>query len=147
MEVSAEGAADLLVQHVVRHHGLPSAIVSDRDARFTSRFYRYLAERWNIRLNMSTAYHPQTDGQTEVMNHILEDYLCSYTQSDQDTWDELIAMAEFAMNNSKNSSTQETPFYLNYGHHSKSPLALGVEIWKPLKGYDNPNAHGSAVAI
>ena len=59
----------------------------------------------------------------------------------------LIAMAEFAMNNSKNCSTQETPFYLNYSRHPKSPLALGVEIWKPLKGYDNPNAHGLAMAI
>ena len=132
---------------MVRHHGLPSAIVSDRDAWFTSRFYRYLAERWNIWLNMSTAYHPQTDGQTEVMNRILEDYLCSYTRSDQDTWDELIAMAEFAMNNSKNSSTQETPFYLNYGRHPKSPLALGVEIRKPLKGYDKLNERGLAVAV
>ena len=146
-EVSAEGAADLLVQHVVHHHGLPATIVSDRDTRFTSRFYRYLADKWNIRLNMSTAYHPQTDGQTEVMNRILEDYLRSYTRSDQETWDELISMAEFAMNNSKNSSTQETPFYLNYGRHPRSPLALGVEIRKPLKGYDNPNARGLAVAI
>ena len=146
-DVSAEGAADLLVQHVIRHHGLPSSIVSDRDTRFTSRFYKHLVERWNVRLNMSTAYHPQTDGQTEVMNRVLEDYLRSYTRSDQDSWDELIAMAEFAMNNSKNSSTQETPFYLNYGRHPRSPLALGVEIRKPLKGYDNPNARGLAVAI
>ena len=81
-EVSAKVVADLLVQYVVRHHGLPSTIVSDRDTRFTSRFHRYLAERWNIWLNMSTAYHPQTDGQTEVMNQVLEDYLRSYTRSD-----------------------------------------------------------------
>ena len=96
---------------------------------------------------MSIAYHPQMDGQTKVMNQILEDYLCSYTRSNQDTWDELIAMAEFAMNNSKNSLTQETPFYLNYSRHPKSPLALGVEIRKLLKGYGNPNACGLAVAI
>ena len=146
-EVSAEGAADLLVQHVVRHHGLPTSIVSDRDVRFTSRFYKHLAERWGIQLRMSTAYHPQTDGQTEVMNRILEDYLRSYTRTAQDAWDELLAMAEFAMNNSKNSSTQESPFYLNYGRHPKSPLALGVEIRKPHKGYDNPNARGLAVAL
>ena len=146
-EVSAEGAADLLVQHVVRHHGLPTSIVSDRDVRFTSKFYRHLTARWGIQLRMSTAYHPQTDGQTEVMNRILEDYLRSYTRSSQDQWDELLAMAEFAMNNSKNSSTNETPFYLNYGRHPKSPLALGVEIRKPMKGYDNANARGLAVAI
>jgi transposase InsO family protein len=146
-DVSAEGAADLMVQHVIRHHGLPSTIVSDRDTRFTSKFYQHLVNRWKVQLNMSTAYHPQTDGQTEVMNRILEDYLRSYTRSSQDEWDELIAMAEFAMNNSKNSSTQETPFYLNYGRHPKSPLALGVEIRKPRKGYDNPNARGLAVAI
>ena len=87
------------------------------------------------------------EGHTEVMNRVLEDYLHSYTRSGQDTWDELIAMAEFAMNNSTNSSTQETPFYLNYGRYPRSPLALGVEIRKPLKGYDNPNARGLAVAI
>ena len=81
------------------------------------------------------------------MNRILEDYLRSYMRSDQENWDELISMAEFAMNNSKNSSTNETPFYLNYGRHPRSPLALGVEIRKPLKGYDNPNARGLAVAI
>ena len=146
-EVSAEGAADLLVQHVVRHHGLPTSIVSDRDVRFTSKFYRHLTARWGVQLRMSTAYHPQTDGQTEVMNRVLEDYLRSYTRSSQDQWDELLAMAEFAMNNSKNSSTNETPFYLNYGRHPRSPLALGVEIRKPMKGYDNPNARGLAVAI
>ena len=81
------------------------------------------------------------------MNRFLEDYLRSYTKSSQDQWDELLAMAEFAMNNSKNSSTNETPFYLNYGRHPRSPLALGVEIRKPMKGYDNPNARGLAVAI
>jgi transposase InsO family protein len=172
-EVSAEGAADLLVQNVVRHHGLPMSIVSDRDVRFTSKFYRHLANTWGIKLNMSTAYHPQTDGQTEVMNRVLEDYLRSYTRATQDEWDELLAMAEFSMNNSRNSSTKETPFYLNYGRHPKSPLALGVEVSqsrspvppgtearhsrslaalgvkvrKPLKGYDNPNARSLAVAL
>ena len=80
-EVSAEGAADLLVQHVVRHHGLPTSIVSDRDVRFTSKFYRHLTARWGVQLKMSTAYHPQTDGQTEVMNRVLEDYLRNYTRS------------------------------------------------------------------
>ena len=147
IEVSVEGVADLLVQHVVKHHGLPSSIVLDRDARFISKFYQHLTARWGVQLRMSTAYHPQTDGQTEVMNWILEDYLHSYTRSSQDQWDELLAMAEFAMNNSKNSFTNETPFYLNYVRHPKSPLALGVEIWKLMKGYDNPNAHGLAVAI
>ena len=96
---------------------------------------------------MSIAYYQQMDGQTEVMNRILEDYLRNYTRSSQDQWDELLAMAEFAMNNSKNNSTNETPFYLNYGRHPRSPLALGVEIRKPMKGYDNPNARGLAVAI
>ena len=100
-EVSAETAANLLVQHVVRHHGLPTSIVSDRDVRFTSKFYRHLTARWGVQLKMSTAYHPQTDGQTEVMNRALEDYLRSYTKLSQDQWDELLAMAEFAMNNSK----------------------------------------------
>ena len=80
-EVSAEGAADLLVQHVVRHYGLPSSIVFDRDVRFTWKFYKHLAARWGVQLKMSIAYHPQTDGQTEVMNRVLVDYLRNYTSS------------------------------------------------------------------
>ena len=145
--VTAEGAANLFVHNVLRHHGLPRMIVSDRDVRFNSAFYRHLVEKWEVTLAMSTTYHPETDGQAEVMNRILEDYLRSYTSSSQKDWDELLVLAEFAMNNSKNSSTRETPFYLNYGRHPRSPLTLGVEIRKPEKGYDNANARGVAMAL
>ena len=65
---------------------------------------------------MSTSYHPQTDGHTEVMNKTLDDYLRAFTWDDQDRWDEVLTMAEFAMNNALNMSTGETPFYLNYGN-------------------------------
>ena len=77
-EVAAEGTADLLVNHVFKNHGMPREIISDRDSRFSSRFFRRLAEKWGIRQSMSTAFHPQTDGQTEVMNRIVEDYLRAY---------------------------------------------------------------------
>ena len=91
---------------------------------------------------------PSTDGWPNRSHDSgFGDYLRSYTRSDQDTRDELLAMAEFAMNNSKNNSINKTPFYLNYSCHLKSPLALGVEIWKPMKGYGNPSARGLAVAI
>ena len=70
---------------------------------------------------MSTSYHPQTGGQTEVMNRTLEDYLRAFTQDGQDRWDEMLTMVEFAMNNTVNTSTSETPFYLNYGKHPVTP--------------------------
>jgi Chromo (CHRromatin Organisation MOdifier) domain len=71
---------------------------------------------------MSTAFHPQTDGQTERMNRVLEDMLRNYVDPRQDDWDMHLALAEFAVNNSVNQSTKSTPFYLNYGEHPRTPL-------------------------
>ena len=70
---------------------------------------------------MSTSYHPQINGQTEVMNRTLEDYLRAFTWDGRDRWDQMLTMAEFAMNNAVNSSTGETPFFLNYGRHPVTP--------------------------
>ena len=72
----------------------------------------------------STAYHPQTDGQTEVMNKVLEDCLRIYVSADQCNWDRNIAMVEFAINNSVNASTGEAPFFLNYARHPHTPVSL-----------------------
>ena len=127
-EVAAEGIADLLVNHVLKNHGMPREIISDRDSRFSSRFFRRLAEKWGIRQSMSTAFHPQTDGQREVMNRIVEDYLRAYAGPVQDDWDERLPMAEFAMNNSRNESTGETPFFLNYGEHPRTPETQDIPI-------------------
>ncbi len=99
--VTAPQLAKLFFQHVVRHHGVPTAIVSDRDPRFTSNFWRALWQQLGTRLAMSTAYHPQTDGQTERANRTLEDMLRAYVNYRSDEWDEHLIAAEIAYNNSK----------------------------------------------
>ncbi|KAF1325288.1 Pol protein, partial [Globisporangium splendens] len=98
-KISAEMTAKVFVDVVFRLHGLPSEIVSDRDTRFTSRFWRTLFGILDTKLSMSTAAHPETDGQTERVNRVLEDVLRSYATSFGE-WSEFLPLAEFALNNS-----------------------------------------------
>jgi len=120
--VTAPQLASLFFKEVVRHHGLPTSIVSDRDARFTSNFWQSLWKQLGTKLAMSTAYHPQTDGQTERANRTLEDMLRAYVSYHQDDWDEHLVAAEIAYNNSVQASTGFSPYYLNSGYHPKFPL-------------------------
>ena len=124
--VSAPDLARIMMHEVVRLHGLPESIVSDRDVRFTSIFWRCLWSHFGTRLKMSTAYHPQTDGQTERANRTIEDMLRAYVSWEQDDWDQHLTAAEFAYNNSVQASTGCTPFYLNAGQHPLSPVDLVV---------------------
>jgi hypothetical protein len=123
-DIGSQGLADVFIDSVVKHHGVPSSIISDRDPRFTGKFWQAVMKRLGTHLRMSTAFHPQSDGQTERMNIVLEDMLRSYVDPNQDDWDQHLPMAEFAVNNSVNQSTRQTPFYLNYGEHPRTPLDL-----------------------
>ena len=123
-EVSAKGWAECFTREVVRLHGLPKSIVSDRDPRFTSTFWSEVCTLLGIKQNMSTSFHPQTDGQTERANRTLEDMLRSYISPCQTDWDEHLTAVEFAINNSWHESTRDTPFYLNYGQHPLTPINL-----------------------
>jgi transposase InsO family protein len=125
-EVNAPRLAELFLQHVVRHHGLPRAIVSDRDPRFTSIFWQSLWSQLGTKLLMSTAFHPQTDGQTERQNRTLEENLRAYVNYEQDDWDTKLVAAELAYNTSEHASTGHSPFYLNYGYHPHLPLDAAV---------------------
>jgi len=122
IHVTAEGTARLFRDHVYKLHGLPRVILSDRDARFTSRFWNALHGLLGTRLAMSTVFHPQTDGQTEQVNRILEDMLRHYVNPVQDDWDEFLAVVEFAYNSSWQESVRNTPFVLNYGQHPRHQL-------------------------
>jgi RNase H-like domain found in reverse transcriptase/Reverse transcriptase (RNA-dependent DNA polymerase)/Integrase zinc binding domain/Chromo (CHRromatin Organisation MOdifier) domain/gag-polyprotein putative aspartyl protease len=117
--VTAPELAEIFFRTVVRRHGVPESIVSDRDPRFTSMFWQCLWKKLGTKLAMSTAYHPQTDGQTERANRTLEDMLRSYVDLNQDDWDDCLVAAEIAVNNSINISTKETAFYLNSGQHPR----------------------------
>ena len=102
--MSAPDVASLFIQHVIRVHGLLDSLVSDRDPVFTSHFWRRLLELLGIRANRSSAFHPQTDGQTRRMNSVLEEYLRMYCDFQQTDWANLLPMAEFSYNNSQHSA-------------------------------------------
>jgi len=121
-KVSAEGTARLFVDHVWRLHGYPRHLITDRDSRFTSIFWQELQKVCGMRGHKSTSFHPQSDGQTERMNRVLEDMLRHYVSPLQDDWDAHLATAEFAINNSYQESVKNTPFRLNYGRDPHTPM-------------------------
>ena len=96
---TAEQLADLYARHIFRLHGLPESIISDRGTQFTAKFWRALCRILKIEALLSTPFHPQTDGQTERSNAILEQYLRAYVNYLQDDWEAWIHLAEFAGNN------------------------------------------------
>lgn len=121
--ITAEESAAVFLDSVFRLHGLPETLVSDRDPRFTSLFWRSLFKLLDTKLQMSTAAHPQTDGQTERVNRVLEDVLRSYATSFSE-WSQFLPLVEFALNNSVHASTGMSPFYVNYGRHPRVPSML-----------------------
>jgi hypothetical protein len=127
--VTAETTACLFLEHVFRHHGLPESIVSDRDPRFTAAFWRELFRLLKTDLAMSTADHPETDGQTERVNRVVEDIIRSIAVDSPRDWSQWLPYAEFAVNNSVHASTNVTPFYFNTLRHPRVPTTLfeGVE--------------------
>jgi transposase InsO family protein len=137
---TAEKAALNLLDSVVKLHGVPKQIISDRDSKFTSAFWAELLRLMGSRRSLSTAFHPQTDGQTERANRVLESMLRNFVNAEQDDWDRALPMAEFAMNNSWNETVQETPFFLNYGQHPNTMASI-------LVGSNVPRAAGFVQAI
>lgn len=113
---------------VIRLHGMPRVIVSDRDTKFTSLFWKSLMSRFGTRLAMSTAYHPQTDGQSEVMVRTLKEMLRHYLSHTQEDWTQLLSALEFAYNNSINASTGLTPFELDLGYHPVTPHTVDADL-------------------
>ena len=97
---SLEKLAKLYINEFVRPHGVPLSIVSDRDSRFTSQFLEAIQQAVGTRLNFSSSYHPQTDGQSERTIQILEDMLRTCVLNFGGNWDEYLPLAEFAYNNS-----------------------------------------------
>ncbi|MBW0590108.1 hypothetical protein O181_129823, partial [Austropuccinia psidii MF-1] len=104
--------------HIFSKNGLPSSIVSDRGSLFVSSFWTNLCQQLNISRDLSTAYHPETDGQTERVNQILEQYLRMYFSYHQDDWNTWLPLAEFSYNNSDHSSTKQSPFFTVYGNNT-----------------------------
>ena len=114
---SAAETAKVFFKEIVKLHGTPKSIVSDRGVQFTSKFWKELCKSLEIKICLSSAYHPQSNGQAERTNQMMEQYLRCFCSSSQDDWSSLLPSAEFAYNNSLHSSTNQTPFWANYGYH------------------------------
>ena len=125
-DLTAETFATAFITGYVRSRGLPVSIVSDRDARFTSNFWRSLCSQLGIKLRMSTAYHPQSDGQAEKANATLETFLKAYiAQLDNPaSWDRLLPLAEFMYNAAKHKAIGMSPFEVDIGYIPRLPLDL-----------------------
>ncbi len=117
--VTTAGAANLYLQNIWKLHGLPWKVVSDRRPQFIATFMKELYRLLGIEATTSTAYHPQTDGQTERVNQELEQYLRLFVGERRDDWYTLLPLAEFSYNNHIHSSTQQTPFLLDTGRHPR----------------------------
>lgn len=112
---TAASVAQLFFENIFKLHGMPKTIVCDRDPAFTSQFWRELFDLNGTRFNFSSAYHPQTDGQTEVVNRTLEMYLRCFTSSKPKQWMKWISWAEYCYNTSIHSVTGKSPFEVVYG--------------------------------
>ncbi|KAL0546510.1 hypothetical protein IC582_016420 [Cucumis melo] len=117
--------AQLYMSEIVRLHGVPVSIVSDRDARFTFKFLKGLQTAMGTRLDFSTAFHPQTDGQTERLNQVLEDMLRACALEFPGSWDSHLHLMEFAYNNSFQATIGMAPFEALYGKCCRSPVCWG----------------------
>ena len=117
--------ADVFVSKYFRHHGALASIVTDRGTLFTSKFWSSLCFYLRVKRRLSTAFHPQTDGQTERQNQTLEQYLRAHVNFVQDDWVRLLLLAEFLYNNSRHSVTGVSPFFLQGGYHPSLGIAPG----------------------
>jgi hypothetical protein len=126
MTLSAEGLANLIITWVIAKHSTPADIISDCGMLFVSNFWRSLVKCLSIKLNLSTAYHPKMDGQTEHLNQVLEQYLHIYVDYLKDNWAPLLPLAEFAYNNAEHSATKLTLFFTNKGFHPN--LEINIEV-------------------
>ena len=124
--ITAKGTAQLYWQHVGKLHGIPAVIISDRDPRFTSRYWRELWRLLGTDLRMGSGFHPESSGQVERFNQLLEQTLrCAVHQyGEARRWTEVLPVVEFAVNNTPNRTTGYTAFYLNYGFHPLSPAQM-----------------------
>ncbi len=125
--INTPDLAEVIIDVVVRQHGVLESIVADRGLLFTSKFLSLLCYFLGIKRKLSTAFYPQNDGQTKRQNSTMEAYLRAFVNWEQDDWARLLLMAEFAYYNAKNASTGHTPFELNCGYHPRVSFEEDVD--------------------
>ena len=116
---TSEELADIYLKRIARYHGLPKTIISDRGTQFVAKFWKAVCESWGVTLKLSTAYHPKTDGQTERLNAVMEQYLRAHGNYLQDDWAKYLHLAEFAANNQASETTKLSPLFANYGFNPR----------------------------
>ncbi len=129
--IMTEETAQLILDGIVRLHGLPEEIVSDRGPQFASKFWRRLFELLGVDIRLSSAFHLKTNGQTERTNQTLEQYLHCTVNYQHDDWLALLSQAEFAYNNTTHASTEISPFFANYGFHRRFSLEIPGDSVNP----------------
>ena len=134
--ITASQLADLYVSRIVSLHGVPLEINSDRGSLFTSRFWESFQEAMGTHLSFSTAFHPQSSGQVERVNQVLEDMLRACVISFGKKWEESLPYAEFSYNNSYQASLKMAPFEVLYGRKCRTPLNWSETGERPLFGPD-----------
>ncbi|ESK81447.1 retrotransposon nucleocapsid protein [Moniliophthora roreri MCA 2997] len=117
--LDAPQAAELLLRHVYKRYGLPDKIISDRDPRFAAAVFQETMKLLGVKHAMSTAYHPQSDGETERVNQEMEIYLRMFCSKEQTEWSSYLHMAEFAHNNRTHSVTRNSPFFMIMGYNPR----------------------------
>ena len=138
--IDAPGLAEVIFDVIVQHHGLLDSIVSNRGLLFTSKFWSSLCYFFGVKRRLFTAFHPQTDGQTEWQNSTMEAYLWAFVNFEQNDWARLLPMAEFAYNNAKNASSGHTFFELNCGYHPRMLYKDDVDPRSKSKSGDDLSA-------
>src|SRR6266480_1724706 len=138
--ITSEQLAHLYMSYIFARHGMPKMIISDRGSPFSSQFMRAFCEKLGAKTKLSTAYHPQTDGQTERTNQSVEQYLRIYCNYQQDDWVAWLPLAEFHLNNVRQASTGVSAYYANYGFHPELPSTLRAEDVRLTKKKDVPAA-------
>ena len=131
MTFALERFCRLYIREIVRLHVVPVSIISDRDPRFIAHFWKSFQKAMGTRLTMSTAFHPQTDGQSERTIQVLEDMLRACALDHKGSWEEHLPLVEFSYNNSYQASIQMAPYEVLYERPCRSPLCWTDSITGP----------------
>jgi len=130
----ATNIAEIYMKEIARLHGVPKAIVLDRDSKFTSNFWKGLFKEFETNLNLSTTYCPQTDGQIERVNQVIEDMLRMSVMDRPSKWEDYLYLVEFTYNKGYHASLKMSPFETLHGRKCKTPVSWDNPIDKVIIG-------------
>ena len=131
--LTQEGFAELFVDRVVNVYGLPEVIISDRDRRWATVFWKSVVANYGSVMALSSAHHPQTDGQTEILNAMIEQMLRAYVSSDKESWSRWLSVLTYSYNSSVHSSTKYSPNFLLMGYNPRVSMGAIVPEVDPSR--------------